>query len=162
MSTTATQLSAKTLLQNVITRTSGMIIQDLAFIPEDKLNVSPMGCARTPLHFTAECAGFNMYVGKLLAGEVAERPSPEVREQFYASIDTLEKATEAIRSSADKILAGLENADDEMLMKEIQAPWGATVPVYQLVQTAGVHMGYHDGQINYIQSLYGDGENHWS
>jgi hypothetical protein len=32
---------------------------------------------------------------------------------------------------------------------------------FALAHLASIHMMYHDGQLNYIQSLHGDGEIHW-
>jgi len=45
-------------------------------------------------------------------------------------------------------------------MATIDLPWGAQ-SLYSTAQTAVSHLWYHDGQLNYVQALLGDGEVHW-
>ncbi len=159
---TATAFDPKTEVIKSLTDTTKMYLSDLAWIPEDKLGLAPMGKARPPLEFTAECAGFNKFVAAVAQGEEREVPSEEARQAYYASVDTLEKAKQELSSSVDALVAALEALDHEALFRATTTPWGMESTVYQLATMCSRHMAYHDGQLNYIQALYGDDGNHWS
>jgi len=158
---TATAFDLKSALLSQLTQITDAYVSDLGFIPADKMTVSPMGKARTPVDFTAECAGFNFMVAKTLAGEAIQPRSDEERQAYYASLDTYDKAVVEFKKSVEALKTGLEGATEEHLFSETTTPWGMTVTVYRLLTMAMGHMMYHDGQINYIQSLYGDDQNHW-
>ena len=151
----------RALLADMITNAATTYVADLKHIPAHKLTVSPGGVARSPLNFTAECIGFNNMIADLLTGGSPTMPSPDAMERFYASIDTFEKGRDGMEASAAKIKAALEAIDSAKLDEVITAPWGAPMPLGVLTRIAASHMTYHDGQLNYIQALYGDGEMHW-
>lgn len=135
---------------------------DLQHISDEQLRTSPMGAARAPITFTAECIGFNLLCAKLISGEQAERMSGEEREQFYASVDSGEKARRMLAMSTENLASTLEKLSDDQVFATVQAPWGDTMKAYALAQMAAMHMMYHDGQVNYVQALYGDDVNHWA
>jgi len=58
-------------------------------------------------------------------------------------------------------MAALRGLSDEELDREVTAPWGAPFKALFLAGVVASHMEYHGGQVNYIQSLYGDAEMHW-
>ncbi|HVL40460.1 MAG TPA: DinB family protein [Fimbriimonadaceae bacterium] len=158
---TAPAIDYKQLMIDTIRQAGATMVKDLRHIPEDKLNVSPMGCARPPLEFVAECAGFNGLIARAIRGEAGEIPSQEQRRAYYASIDTFEKAQNALENSVEALASALEQATDADLLRTTAAPWGEQVPIYRLASLCGYHMSYHDGQLNYIQCLYGDDKFHW-
>lgn len=121
---TATTFNPKTALIEKLHETAKMYINDLGHIPEDKLASVPMGKARPPLEFTAECAGFNGFVAAALAGTPREVPSEEQRSAYYASIDSLEKATAELNSSVNQLAAAIEAQSQESLFAPTQTPWG--------------------------------------
>ncbi len=161
MSTTATKFDLKQHLIDTVNRIGETYVNDLAFIDKDKQAQCPMGAARPATEFTAECAGFNFFISKAITGEGAEMPSEEARKQFYADHATGEKAAAVFTASVGALRAAIEGATEESLMTEITLPWGDAVPGYRAVQMCTAHMMYHDGQINYLQALHGDAENHW-
>jgi hypothetical protein len=162
MSQTATPVDMRTMLADMVTNAASTFVADLKHIPEDKLTVSPGGVARPPLTFTAECIGFNNMIADFLSGGQPTMPEPEKIEKFYASIDTYDKGAAGITASAAKIKAALEAMEPSKLDEIVTAPWGAPMPLGVLTRIAATHMIYHDGQLNYIQSLYGDGAMHWA
>lgn len=158
---TATAFDVKAAVIDRIKSTAEMYIKDLGFIPKDKLAVSPMGKARPALEFTAECAGFNFFVAALALGAPKGVPSDDERKAFYASIDTLEKATTTLQASVDQLTSALSGVSEEALFEPATAPWGEETTLYRLADITATHMAYHDGQLNYIQALYGDDSSHW-
>ena len=55
----------------------------------------------------------------------------------------------------------LTGASDEALNTVITPPWKMPAPLFSLANVAVSHIWYHDGQLNYIQMLLGDGAVHW-
>ncbi|HEY3782707.1 MAG TPA: hypothetical protein VGL56_16615 [Fimbriimonadaceae bacterium] len=152
----------KTFLISLTKRMGDSLIRDLSFIPDDKVNTSPMGCARPALEFITECGGMNLYAGKIIAGEDFQPKSYEERQAFYATMDTRGKAVEFFNRGMEVLQTALTNATDEQLARDVKAPWGEDKKAYELAVIAVIHMAYHDGQVNYIQCLFGDGTNHWA
>lgn len=161
MSTTVTAFDLKAFLTGMIQRSANRLADDLAHLSTEQLSTSPMGVARNPLHFSAECIGFNSLVVNAFSGAPSLRPSEEAREKFFASFDSLEKAQAGLRRSAEEVVAVIAEADEAKLTEQAMAPWGEPMPLYMLIYVAADHMSYHDGQVNYIQTLYGDAEVHW-
>src|SRR5438105_4948338 len=98
MSTTATGIDLKKILIDNIQAVGSMYATDFGFLPKDKLGASPMGKARNPIEFTAECAGFNLFVAGLVRGQTITRTDEE-RAAYYASLDTGDKAIQALNES---------------------------------------------------------------
>lgn len=69
-------------------------------------------------------------------------------------------AAELLRATT-AFVAALAQADDERLASMETVPWGDTMPVAMVAHIATSHIWYHDGQLNFIQSLLGDGDYHW-
>jgi hypothetical protein len=142
-------------------RVRDFYVKDLNYIPADKFDASPMGAAKTAKDMTLECAGLNRILVKLIAGEEAKHPSPEDRKASYASFKTAEDVKGEFSSSFDELIAKVEKLEPAQLDREITAPWGQTLPLGAMLLMGVSHVTYHDGQLNYIQSLYGDDKFHW-
>jgi hypothetical protein len=138
-----------------------MYVRDLGFIPADKVGECPMGCARTPLAFSAEVAGFNMMLAAMISDEAVPMPSAEERAAMENAVTSVEQASAMVTQSVEKLAQAVEALPDEALGERVTTPWGTESRRAELVNIAITHMAYHDGQINYIQTLYGDGESHW-
>lgn len=158
---TTTAYDPKTAMIERLRMTGETYVADLSFIPADKLGLSPMGAARPPLEFTAECAGFNLFVAALADGETPARRTDEERAAFEASVNSFETAKQVLMGSVDKLISALERLDEEGIHRAVQTPWGQETTILGMSGMAATHMSYHDGQINYIQALYGDADNHW-
>jgi hypothetical protein len=158
---TAISYDPKAAILEKLANSVKMYLADLGHIPADKLNAVPMGKARPPLEFTAECVGFNSFVASIASGETHPIPTEEERESFYRTVDSLEKAQTLLQESVDQLTSAVQKLDNESLFTPAKTPWGSDATIFQLVEMTCSHMAYHDGQLNYIQSLYGDDANHW-
>ena len=158
---TVTLPNIKDLTINRLNSNLEQYIKDMSFIPDDKLGVVPMGVARPVLEFTAEVIGFNMFVAKAMRGEPIPHMSDEDKAAFFASVDSREKAVKMLSDGVSEIITAFEKLTDAELMEEVTLYWGQTETRFIVANMAAAHMGYHDGQLNYIQSLFGDGANHW-
>ena len=83
-------------------------------------------------------------------------------------IDAVIKNSKEATASAHDLMDNLDkrtaeiSANTNTLMKTATTPWQMEASLYSLAQMAVSHIWYHDGQLNYIQCLMGDGDYHWS
>jgi uncharacterized damage-inducible protein DinB len=162
MSTTATATDLKGFLAEAIEQSAETLIKDISYIPEDKMDQSPMGCARSPLDFLVECAGFTGLVTKAVLKEDSSMPSEDEIKQFQAMFNTREKAVGLLKTNTDQLVAAVRNMDEAELSREVPTYWGSVIPLSKMLYIVASHNAYHDGQVNYIQCLYGDGAMHWA
>ncbi|MBX3119548.1 MAG: hypothetical protein KF784_10820 [Fimbriimonadaceae bacterium] len=137
-----------------------MYSADVKAIPADKLNVSPGGVARSSNDLTADTVLLMNWVTEALKGNETKLEEGDYA-ALGAKLTTADAQIEALSSSIDAFCGALSEASDERLNSTIMAPWGMETPVYMLAQIAVSHIWYHDGQLNYIQALNGDGAVHW-
>lgn len=137
------------------------IANNINAIAEDKRNEVPAGNARSPLYIVAEAASVNGMVAKMLTGETMERPSSEQTEAYLKTFDTAEKALAFLTKETDSLLAAIDALDESTLGDIIPTPIGERTR-FGLAEIPMWHMSYHDGQLNYIQTMLGDKEMHWN
>lgn len=137
------------------------LIQDLEAMAEDKINTCPGGCARPALNLVAECAMINALVAGYLRTGVAERLPPDQRQAHLASFDTREKARAYLEQTTQDLLNALETLDENTL-GDVSEPLGRPMSRFEIAQLPAMHMMYHDGQLNYLQTLHGDDQIHWT
>lgn len=155
-------LSLKDHLRAQTERAHRLLTNDLKAIALDRQNASPGGVARPALHIVAECAMVNAFIADYLrTGTAAPRPSPEERETRLRSFDTAEKALACLDQATQNLLQTIEALDESTLGEISDQPLGRPVTRFALAELPSVHMMYHDGQLNYLQTLHGDSVNHW-
>jgi hypothetical protein len=126
-------------------------IYGLSRVPDDRLNWSPGGAAKTPLQLAGKTAAFIGFFTTLL--ETRQRPAveggwpppPQSREEATAK---LEEAFGGVR----RAIAGLSEAD---LAQIVPTPMGEA-PIREVIAWLGGVIAYHQGQLNYLQMAYGD------
>lgn len=144
-----------------LSRARDYFLKDLGYIPADKFDASPMGKAKTAKEITLECAGLNRMLVAMIDGVEAKHPSPEDRKAWYASFTDPEKVKAEFKGSFDQLIAKLGELEPAALDRVITAPWGQPMPLGDMLMLGVNHTTYHDGQLNYIQALYGDDKFHW-
>ncbi len=129
----------------------------LAETPAERLTWKPElpGSAptRSALEQASECVGVNFLVAKLLRGEVV---TGNYEETDFADG---QRAQDLLRSSAAELAAAIRALSEEDLVRVYAHP-RARIPGENLIMMPYRNMGYHVGQINLIQMLYGDAEFH--
>jgi hypothetical protein len=144
-----------------IEQAAHLLLVDLRHIPSDKLNVSAGGVARTPLAIVAECIGINDMIADVVGGTPRTYPTAEEQTSFAGTIDTMDRARNGIQESVQKLCNTVQGLSEAELDEMVTAPWGATYSRGGLAAFAATHLMYHDGQLNFIQALCGDGAVHW-
>lgn len=161
MSETATRIDAKAELAGWTRQLGQMYSKDLEHVPDTTITNSPGGAARSVGNFTAEVVGLCLMTVKALQGEQLQFPPEEVQAEFAAKFTTREFCQEQVQKAANALADALEAATDEQLETQITAPWGQPLSAFGFATIASNHILYHDGQLNYIQALNGDGAIHW-
>ncbi|MCC2631413.1 MAG: hypothetical protein K0S20_112 [Patescibacteria group bacterium] len=121
-------------------------------VPEEKLDWKPAEGSRTIRQVFTEAVMMTAYVAKALnergvppyeemATDYAEKTIPELIEQLSVNAKELKSAIDAFPESE------YEN--------KLEAPWGVWT-YFQTMSYPYWNMMWHTGQINYIQTMYGD------
>lgn len=126
----------------------------------DKVSWVPLGEARPILDQLTECVIANIKWRNILQSRRYANVPPEVREQTVAECATLPDTLARLEQAGEELAAAILAVPDEETGDEIESQWGA----YTLADCclhAYWNMVYHEGQINYVQTLYGDTEEHY-
>jgi hypothetical protein len=152
-------IDARAYLNGWLQGVTGMYLADVAALPEDKWTATFGGCTRPASELTGDALNFLAWTTHVLKGEAA----PDMRETMgpmIARCGTKESASEAMKEVTAAFSAAFMAASDEALNATVAVPWGES-PLFGICNTAVSHIWYHDGQLNYIQSLLGDDQVHW-
>ena len=120
--------------------------------PDDRLRWSPGGEAKTPLDVAGRVAGFLGFFSHLLETHTmperpsAPAPSPGSRDEAKAAVSA---AYRRLRT----LIEGMSEAD---LAQALPTPWGTMVPAREMLGWIHGVTSYWQGQLNYIQTIYGD------
>jgi len=114
-----------------------------------------MGESRTVLDLVQECSEVNSRWAEILGDGEWMVWAPELIKRHAEEIPTLELAIERLRRTTESFLKVVAATPDEKLDDTIDLPWG-TFSYGDCLMHALWHLSYHEGQINYIQTLYGD------
>ncbi len=131
-----------------------MLYRSVKRMPFDKIPWSPLGHGRTTLDQLQECANApDLYLTYL---EPGYQPSSTSIEEALAlqkswDVDQCEAHTRAMTSRLNKAILAL---DDLTVSRSM--PWGQEMTMKQIASLHLWNLTYHLGQINYIQTLYGD------
>lgn len=135
--------------------------RDIDALSHEKMSSSFGGSARVPYDFCYEVAVVNRRAAARLSGG---DPGPwpfsgwaEAPEEFR-SPDAIKAE---LAASFEAVAAALEPLTDADLAKTITVR-DETTPISEFVTMTLYHAGYHNGQLNYIQSLHGDLDVHWA
>jgi len=133
--------------------------KDLEATPEPAYEDSIGGKARTVSDIAYEVALVNDHIGLKLRGE----PLFDWPEGWVTAPEHLRAKGACIASfkeSAARILQTVEGWSDEDLSVKLTTEHGETDRA-ERCRFMALHLWYHSGQINYIQTLLGDDDWHW-
>ncbi len=150
----------KTYFTKQLESSRDIYIKDLEVMSEEDLVGGLNGTERKGIDFTYEVAYVNRRFATRLRGETPE-PWPDGG-WIVAPEDqkTKARAISNIRESMDELISAWNEVPAEEITRVITLPSGETSPL-DLVFSSCWHNGYHDAQLNYIQSLKGDLAMHW-
>lgn len=139
-------------LLKVIDMSRTRFLYGLDRTPDDRLDWSPGGSATTPLQIAGKTVRLLSVLAELIQNRtMPERPAsppppPQSREEAKAALDA---AFERMRT----VIAELSETD---LEQTVPTPWGVMTPTAQALWFINGAIGYCQGQLNYVQTAYGD------
>ncbi len=140
---------------------TGMFVNDLKYMPEGSFTNGQGGVTRSVAGITADAAWLADCVATMLRGETPATTDYSTHVELIPGLGTKEACTELISNAGTALADAIENLPASKFGETVMAPWGQETTLYALGSTATSHIWYHDAQLNYIQSLAGDGEVHW-
>ncbi len=134
-------------------------------IPADKFEWSPLDNGRSALDLCRECAKCPDWALSIISGE----PMPEWNEESQAAMKaeqadwtTAERCEQECNSRLEKLFAYYQEMPDERLSEKKWLPYdgGRDFAMPEMMEYPHWNFNYHEGQLNYIQTLYGDKDMH--
>ena len=129
-------------------------------VPADKLDWKPLDNGRSALDIAAEVAMSTTWPMAFMPGAPKFEMSDEVMAKYNEEKNTL-TTVEACKAKAAAGLAqtnaALEGISDDQLAEAIEVFFSpAPLPRSAALSAFADNARYHTGQVNYIQTLYGD------
>lgn len=155
------EFDIKAFISTNLERNAGMYVQDFEALPDDALGRSPSGVARSPYDFTYEVCTVNNRVAMRLQGQ--EPPAMDNKGWMTApdEFKNRETAVSEFKASVEALKSAWNNVPAERIHDDLKIPnWDGATPL-SMVGMMTSHIGFHCGQLNYIQTLNGDAEMHW-
>lgn len=138
----------------------GMFRQDLEALPEEVFARSLGGKARSVADIAYEINLVNDHVGRSMTGEpLFDWPKGWITAPV--ELQSKEAALAAFDAMAEKTLARIVGLSQEALEAPITTEHGPTNGL-ERCRFLALHLWYHSGQLNFVQTLIGDDKWHWS
>jgi hypothetical protein len=147
-----------------LVKSKDRLIKTLSFVPDEKLTWSPSPSSRSALQVAAHVAiATSGIAGALSGGEMPKVSKEEffgMMKQMEADISTRDLAIAKLEESVGFALATLDKLTPEQLSGIAETPFGP-MPVSLLASILGPHAEGHASQIDYIQTIWGDLQDHF-
>jgi hypothetical protein len=142
-------------------RTMEQFLRNFSHVPDERLHWSPSPSAKSPLRIAAHTA---LYAARF-AAMIRERQliSPpdlaewlEERDKEEEAVATREEVVAIFRAGTDEVLAALDSLNEEDLLLILESDQGWTMPMTLLIDLPAFHAALHMGQIDLLQTCWGD------
>lgn len=138
-------------------------LRTFSFVPDDKLNWQPTPTGRSALQVAAHIGLGTESVEPWLRGiPLADTTVEEFFEDLKRKelqIRTRQEAIDLIESATAAACRALDAMTPEQIEGEIKTPFGM-FPAKMFVGLLAAHFTMHGGQIDYLQTLWGDLDPH--
>ena len=154
-------MDVKPIAYNGLKGAVGMFLKDLEAIPDAAFNETFGDKTRTVADIVFEVNMVNDHVGFALRGEKGfDWPEDEGWIKAPEDFRTKQTVIEAFQKSTDKVLATIEAFSEADMEETVQTEHGDRTR-FQRCQFMTLHLWYHSGQLNFIQTLLGDSGWNW-
>jgi hypothetical protein len=157
-------------LQDYIIETSKdaeqTLLRTAKAMPADKIDWKAEGKGRSVLDQLQECAQAPMWFTGIVQN--FENPPDMSPEKFQEMVekrktwDTIDKCEEAMRQNSSALYEAIKSIPEDQLQKtnEFSFAPGKQFSLANMMFGHYWNLTYHIGQVNFIQTLYGDNEMH--
>lgn len=129
-----------------------------AAVPKNKLDWTPSETAKTPIQIAAHTAvTYHTFAG-LISGD-CEMPADMGTAKTEARITTREQADEALSVGFQALTGAIDCVTPERFAAVAATPYGE-IPIEHLIFIPGTHGYAHAAQIDYLQTCWGDMDDH--
>lgn len=137
-----------------------------SFVPDDRLNWTPTPTAKSALRIAAHTAIYPANFAKMIRDR--RIPTGEEIPVFVAQTIVAEQAiidrTEIeplFRMYTDEVIAALDTLTPDEIGLSLDSSLGWSMPMTFLMSLPGIHAYTHTGQIDYLQTCWGDHDVHF-
>jgi hypothetical protein len=143
----------------------GRLMHALATTPDERLNWSPSPTARTPIQQVAHAAIAIKNLNDTLDGRTFPVPVGNVADagfrQEERAFTTREEVIDLLEGHSAAYVAWLDGLTPDRLDSMVTLPFGpGQLPMRECLAFPPMHTVVHAGQIQYIQTIYGDRDWH--
>ena len=140
-----------------------MFLRNFSHVPDDKLTWTPTPTAKSAIRVAAHTA---LYAGRF-ARMINERKLPEVenltewlaqREAEEVAITCREEMERVFRHGTEEVFSALDSLTPEEVSMSLDSGQGWSMPMSWLMKLPGWHATLHTGQIDFLQTCWGDHE----
>ncbi len=126
--------------------------------PDDRLAWQPLDQGRSILQQLIDCALANLKWALVLENRAYSRLPRAFGDVAEMSLTTREAALARLEENVDRLAAAINTLDDDEIGRVLPVPAedGVDLTMAEACLSAYWNMVYHEGQIRYIQTLYGD------
>ena len=142
-------MSTQAIIARRIRKATKHAITTLGYVPEEKLDYRPTESANSCRTLALHIVQGNCFVLKSLSIEPNGNPS----------VTHLETLICGIGDTGEQIAEFADGADDGAMAGSVDF-FGGQFPFPDLLLTAEWHISRHTGQIDYLETTWGDLENH--
>lgn len=130
-------------------------------IPADKLDWKPSDSARSALEIAKEVALSTAWPMGLMTPGAKFEMTPEIMAEFTQrrdAISGLDEAEQIARAGVAELNQAIAAIPDDHLTQTAWLPFGKSNdwPIHHVAGIYSSNARYHTGQVNYIQTCYGD------
>ena len=154
-------MEAKTIGTNAVKRSVQLMLNDLEALPESAFDQNFGGKSRTVADIVYEVIKVN---DDIAANMRKEQTPPWPDDGWLKAPEdfrTKEAVIAAFKASSDKLTETVESFSEEQFAETITTEHGETNR-FERCRFIALHIWYHSGQLNFIQTLIGDDDWHWN
>lgn len=140
------------------------LLKTFEFVPDEKLTWTPGEPARSAVQIVSHCGMANNAFAAIIRGEKLEVPEDrderaKLIREAGKDITSRDEAVRLLNDSCAQVTQALDQVTPESLASSPESPFGP-VPFTFWMNLPATHMGGHSNQIDYIQTCWGDLEEH--
>ena len=145
------------------TRAKDRLAKDLATTPDDKINWSPSSTSRTPIECVVHAAMGTRGIMGMFQGQPFPFSSMAELDAFSREKEkeykTREQAISVLEETSTEYCDWLDSLTPDQINSKWESPMGS-FPMAAAITFPADHLRCHAGQIEYIQTIYGDRDWH--
>ncbi|MFN7579265.1 MAG: DinB family protein [Armatimonadota bacterium] len=140
-----------------------MFLRNFSKVPDERLHWQAAPGAKSPLRIAAHTALYAVRFAAMMETRVLPQPDNldewlAAREQEERAVKSREEVEAAFRVGTERVLAAMDALKPEDMDLILESGQGWSMPMRFLVDLPATHANLHCGQIDFLQTCWGDQE----